>query len=430
MVHNLRTKLKQDYKMDSYHVTTGRRNDEWEIRMAVDITDDTVVLTEQLYNPQTYGIIEGRKLAAGSVAFAEKIASAAKEDICCFLKEKKDKGLLSIEHLHRQCERNGVNYTLTGERIATAYRRYLKQLRESRGERYAQGARLWARATALMLAKSPDKTRIVEMLEEAISLGYISAYERLSDWYYFIEKDFAKALQINSEGVNAGDGKSMLDLAFVLSGGLDDRLPENNRIEHDYKRAAELYIAAGACGEHRRAAQGLAQLIYDGVYTPKATSYMKLISMAARAEKERSDTYIPTDPELKKAYTLLFQRPVDPEAAIELLNNALSEGKNEAYAYLVSAYMRMGEVGKAVRTALEGVKAGNKSCFFLLSKIYYRGVDFAEATGGARLSRHDYENAVRWCVLAVDEGVTEAQPFLDMLFKRCINRRITVEVSL
>ncbi len=162
----------------------------------------------------------------------------------------------------------------------------------------------------------------------------------------------------------------MNDLAYILTDGHRHRLSPDFNGKDNYKLAAELCMAAAAKGEVKDAVQIISRLINNGLYTPSANLYMKLICMGAKAKRK----------------------------------------KNEAKLDEVEAYMEKGLYRKAVQLALAGVEAGNTRCLYHVARLYGRGADFTCTHN--RLGKPDYENAVKWCVRSIEAGEMEARQLL------------------
>ncbi|MBD5215539.1 MAG: sel1 repeat family protein [Bacteroidales bacterium] len=389
--------------MRFHEITTGSLYKVWEVRMTVAVSDDNIVFTECLFHPENQIRIEGRCLNIFDVPLFEKAAEMSKGNLERFLESRLEKDILSIDALQRLCERHLIKYELSGQRLVTAYRNSIKQLRDTEEERKEAGWKLCQKAWKRTHGRTPGTPKNLDMafslLKEAIRLGYLPANGKLAELYRS-QGYIQEAVRIAEKGIKRGDAESMITLADMLS----DETP-NGAPKCDYKRAAELYIEACEKGYYYKATPGLRRLISRGNFTPKSNQYMSLIMFAAKRKSYLNNKLLDYrffDPEVRVALNMVADGCTDEEKINEILVHAVEvSGKVWAYGYLTESYMRMQRWGKAAKAAVAGIEAGVISCFFHAARLAEMGADFTDKSD--ELSSPDYESAIKWAGRSVEE---------------------------
>lgn len=386
--------------MISYNISTGNLYKDWATELEVTVDDTSISFAEKLCNNDLDTVIAARTLTVTDVAAFEKAIKKSVKDIEAFLTEKNSIGNLNIEHLQRLCERHKIRYELTGDRQATAHRKYIKMMRDTHYDRQYKGFWLCEKALHRISGKLPgtprDYDKAASMFKEAIRIGYLPAYAQLAALYKN-ENRIKDAIEIAEKGVNLGDADSMIILAHILTAQPDP----------DYKRAAKLFIDAAEKGYCNKAAKGLYKLINDGHFTPKSDLYMKLIGIMARRNvllKDAIANHPLLDPDLVIPRNILLEDNPDIPKARHLLTQVLEKGKTQAYSGLAKCDILEKRWGSAAQNVMKGIESGNASdCLIYAARLSLMGADFVNFTD--ELGQPDYEATLKWSKRCIDEDL-------------------------
>lgn len=387
--------------MITYNISTGNLYKDWTTEIEATVGDSSLSFAEHLYNQELNVGITARILTVNNVTAFEEATKTSLEDLNVFLSTKNSNGKLSIEHLQRLCERHVISYELTGDRPATAHRKYVKMMRDTYYDRQYKGYWLCEKAKHRILGNIPgtprDHQKAVELFEKAIKIGYLPSYAKLAKFYKDENRD-KEAVEIAERGVKLGDADSMIELARILT---DQPRP-------DYKRPAKLYMDAAEKGLYNKAALGLHKLISDGHFTPKSDLYMKLIRIVARRNILLKDTIANHplfDPDLVVPRNMLLEDNPDISTARQMLTGVLKKGKTQAYGGLAKCDILEKRWGSAAENVMKGIETGDTStCLVYATRLALMGADFANFTD--KLGTPDYEAVLKWCKECIDEDLT------------------------
>ncbi len=402
----------------SYRIKSSPRHPGSVTSIVMELGPDVITFEEQMLMPGSSTIHRGRLLRVESIEGFERAAGYTAVHLDEFMLDRQASGKLTLDYLHRLCERHRVPYGLTGARLTAVYTRYLRTHKAGDDPEFVRGRTLYAQALAYALDHNLDADLVVAMLTEAANIGFKRAYMGLA-LFHFVQGDIPKAFAAAEAGVAQGDPGSMAALAYFLSKDVLSMSEEMMPAPPDYVRAAELYFAAIDAGELQEGLEGIKRLMDSGVYTPKANTYMKLVSLSARArrqEYEAGKAALGADPAVLEAYRNLTRTPVRPDRARNLLIQAYDRGRTDVCALLARICIEAREYGTAARFALAGAEAGHKDCYFYLAKLCHLGADFAEFYH--RLGQPDHQGAAAWSVRAIEAGDLRGEQFLDRYLKR------------
>ena len=384
-----------------YFFNIGSLYKDWDIEMVITVSEHELTFTERLVRPDYRKEIQGRRLSILDIPLFENVVGEFKERLDDFLTERHEKGKLTIDSLKRLCERHRIKYEESGQRLVTAYRKHIKELRASVNEREIKGRSLCKRAELWRKGNRPgtpqDYDEATRLFNEAIELDYLPAYGHLA--IMLVQRGFIhSAIEMAENGERRGDGLSMIVLGDILSDVVQSQIPT------DYKRAAKLYISACENGYCHKATPRLRNLISIGEYTPNGNLFMRLVMYEAkrtRQLREHPEDEYYLDPEYREA--MLLKMDGGDEAKInEILEHAVEvNGKEWLSGFLATSYMRMHRWGKAAMMSIRGIEGINTrySCAARLAEM---GADFTGASD--ELGTPDYESAVAWSIKDIETG--------------------------
>ena len=385
--------------------------------LLVEASAEKISFTEQMQMPDCDTIHTGRTLVMEDVGAFEDASGYSLDELDDYLTNRLGCDKLNLEYLHRLCERKFIPYRLGGERLTTAYNRYLKTARSASDERLHLGRALFAKGLAAMLDPNVDKEMIADLFRQAIANGFLPAYSELANMYLSIGNE-AKALEIYDQGIKAGDVNSIAQKATILT----EKSSESSSRKAVYKKAATEFLKAAERGYITGAAEGIGRLMEDNEYTPSADIYMKIIALSAKSRriaKEEEWKHVPEEADLQQAHRLLTQTPVHPAQAYTILNDAFSQGRLEACPDLYTACNKLECYAEAARCTAKGALNGITECYYNMAQLYHKGADMVLFSGN--FAKPNYAKAAVWCVKAIEAGDMRGAERLNSYYKRGIH---------
>lgn len=239
----------------------ARRGDgPWgDIEMRFELYADHLTATEMRRNPRTEAELEGRTIIIyNTVKFLRALGIKSETDFDRYMENLADSSKLDIDLLQRRCEYNGIRYELSGTRLQTVWRKYIKECRTKLSE------------VIDLLRSEPDEVNeAIEFLMDAADVNLPEAFGHVA--VYFADGDYwVMAHDYASRGAELKDPLSMYILGRYYT-----------ECKHDYTQAVKWCVKAAEKGIPQ-AVELINRLINSGKIDPGSVQYSALLAAYAR----------------------------------------------------------------------------------------------------------------------------------------------------
>lgn len=390
-------------------ITTRKRNKMWNDRMAYTTTaEGSIAFTEQMENPETGEVVDGRTITIDSyIDFARLIGVSDIRPLDTVMKDKAARGLLNVDYLHRFAELHSLTYSITGDRMFAAYRKYCEQARKEMLDKKSYYKDMGREGQRLLYGiyggYGMNKEKGLVLLHEAMENGDMSSLLLLTG-YYADNKQWGNAARYALNGAKRGDLVSMAYLSRLYEKGADFENFTDNLGEPDYANAVEWCLKA-AEGGYKREINQLNYYIHKGYLEPDSKRYVRLLKAAAQNREDileylKSHPFV--DPQINAARLAMQKGEADGfDRAVSILEEAIAGGKVEAYRDLAECYMKKGMLGHAAQNAMLGLDEGHKPCLWVLARLCAKGADLVGFSDN--VSEQDERELIKWYVRIVEE---------------------------
>lgn len=390
-------------------ITTRQRNKMWNDRMAYTITDNgSIAFTEQMENPGTGEVVDGRTINIDSyTVFAQLIGVSDDRPLDTVMNDKASRGLLYVDYLHRFAELHSLTYSITGDRMFAAYRKYCEQARKDKLDKESYYGDMGREGRTLLYGiyggYGMNQEKGLKLLHEAMENGDMPSLLLLTG-YYANNEQWGKAARYALDGAKSGDLVSMAYLSRLYEKGADFENFTDNLGDPDHANAVEWCLKA-AEGGYKREINQLNYYIHKGYLDPDSKRYVRLLKAAAQNREEileylKAHPFV--DPKINAArLAMLSDEPDSLDKAVSILKEAIAAGNVEAYRDLAECYMRKGMPGMAVQNAMLGLDAGHKPCLWFLARLCAKGADLVGFSD--KVSEPDERELIKWYVRIVEE---------------------------
>lgn len=390
-------------------IVTRQRNKMWNDRMAYTITDNgSIAFTEQMENPETGEVVDGRTISIDSyTVFAQLIGVSDDRQLDTVMNDKASRGLLYVDYLHRFAELHSLTYSITGDRMFAAYRKYCEQARQEKSDKESYYKDMGWEGRELLYGSfggfGKDQEKGLKLLHEAMENGDMNARNTLTG-YYADNEQWGKAARYALDGAMRGDLVSMAYLSRLYEKGADFENFTDNLGDPDLASAIEWCIKSVEGGNHREISQ-LNYYIHKGYLDPDSKRYVKILKVQAQRTKEileylKAHPFV--DPQLTEARRAMESGEPDGfDKAVKILKDAIADGNVRLYRDLAEFYMGKSMLGLAAQTAMQGLDTGYKPCLWVLARLCAKGADLVGFSDN--VSEPDERELIKWYVRIVEE---------------------------
>lgn len=391
-------------------ITTRQRNKMWNDRMAYTLTGNgSIAFTEQMENPGTGEVVDGRTINIDSYAdFARLAGVSDNHPLDAVMNDKATRGLLNVDYLHRFAELHSLTYSITGDRMFAAYRKYCEQARQNKSDKESyyedmgwEGFRRLYGCIFCGFAKNPEKG--LKLLHEAMENGDMHARNILTD-YYANNEQWGKAARYALDGAKSGDLVSMAYLCRLYEKGADFENFTDNLGDPDLASAIEWCVKSVEGGNHREISQ-LNYYIHKGYLAPDSKRYVKILKVQAQRTKEileylKAHPFV--DPQLTEARRAMESGEPDGfDKAVKILKDAIADGNARLYRDLAVCYMKKGMFGLAAQSAMQGLDADYEGCLLVIADLCAKGADLVGFSDN--ITEPDENEVIKWYIRIVEE---------------------------
>lgn len=404
-------------------ITTRQRNKMWNDRMAYSTTDNgSIAFTEQMENPGTGEVVDGRTINIDSYAdFARLVGVSDNHSLDAVMNDKASHGLLNVDYLHRFAELHSLTYSITGDRMFAAYRKYCEQARQDKSDKESYYKDMGLEGRRLLYGSfggfGKNQEKGLKLLHEAMENGDMHARNILTG-YYANNEQWGKAARYALDGAKSGDLVSMAYLCRLYEKGADFENFTDNLGDPDLASAIEWCVKSVEGGNKREIGQ-LNYYIHKGYLDPDSKRYVKILKIQAQRTKEilehlKAHPFV--DPQLTEARRAMESGEPDGfDKAVKILKEAIADGNARLYRDLAVCYMEKGKFGLAAQSAMQGLDAGHKPCLWVLADLCAKGADLVGFSDN--ITEPDEKELIKWYVRIVEEISSLPIPAIEMLDK-------------
>ncbi len=254
--------------MSLSHITIKSGKGPWdEIALRFELYAKHTTVTELRRNPRDDGMLEleGRTITIYDTAnFLRAFRIKSESDFEFLMYELAAQSKLDIDMLQRRCESHRIRYEITGPRLQTTWRNYIKECRAKFEE-----ARAFLRGEP---SDIEDEDEAIEYLIAAADVNIPEAYGLVAE-YYTDCKFWVQVEYFAFQGAELKDGLSMYVLGRYYT-----------EFSHDYQKAAKWCVKAAAKGIPQ-AVELIKRLVKDGKIDPESVNYDSLLGQYARCNR-------------------------------------------------------------------------------------------------------------------------------------------------
>lgn len=408
-------------------IKTRQRNSLWDDYVSYSLTDGAIEFTEQMVCDMTREEVDGRTIRIDSYPdFARLIGVTDDRTLDDVIEYKASRGLLNIDYMHRFAELHSLKYEITGDRMFAAYRKYREKTRKEKQERELFYKEMSEEGRTLLhgvyCGYGKDEEKGLQLLNEALENGCLWASHILTS-YYVDKEEWGKAAYYASKGADLGDLTSISYMSRLYEKGADFENFTDELGDPDYVNAVACCLKSAESGNNRDIRR-LNRFIHQGYLSPDSKRYVRLIKASAQSRKDVYNYLVShpfIDPQINAA-RLTMKNDIDK--AIDLLKDAVADGKPEAYYDLSKCYLDKGMHGMAALTAIQGVDAGFKLCLYIIARLYTLGADFIGFSDS--IGEPDYKKAID-CYIRIFEELQFPIPAIETLTDYIKEGRLSME---
>ncbi|MCM1139180.1 MAG: hypothetical protein NC453_11480 [Muribaculum sp.] len=229
--------------------------------------------------------IWGRTLTVeDTTAFLHSYAVKSESDFESLMEKKNEKGLLTLDNIHRHCERHCLKYKIEGLPLGAAKREYRKEILAHEQEKLKKAWESYDKGVELLYDKNRTDRDINQglwLLTEAAAGGCEIANGRLA-FYYWSKHQRGDAAYAARIGASQGDPLSMYVLSELYREGADFENLTNLPTEKPNMEKAVEWCLKSARGGWRRAMRRLNEYIHAGLLVPDTKLYLELLILQGK----------------------------------------------------------------------------------------------------------------------------------------------------
>lgn len=259
-------------------------DDEWYQMLTVNLYNDKVEVVEWMQTIDNEDYFGRTLTIEDPTAFMRSYHVKSERDFEKLMEAKNEKGILTLDNIHRHCERHQLKYKIEGKTLGAARLEYLKELDEEDLRQRDKARELYDQGVNFLLGKNGEKKdlqKAIWLLEHAAIGGCKKAEGRLAKYYYYKHKRH-EAIVYAQRGSDVGDPMSMYILSLLYRDGADfENLSDYLTGKPDMALAAKWCLKSAKKGWYQ-AMRDLNRYIHNGHLVPDTKLYLELLVLQAK----------------------------------------------------------------------------------------------------------------------------------------------------